>query len=267
MRIAMSLQFVTVSPKVLKLVDTVEQVRDIPVPVLITGETGTGKGQLARAIHVRSARQGRPFKTIDCATANPGTIESKLFGHLRGSFTGATGDRKGLIRKAEGGTIFLDEIDGLPLEMQGELLHVLQDYEVLPMGADSYIKTDVRVVAATNCDLEAAVRAGRFRADLYARFKVLRLDIPPLRERPEDIPLLIEYFLWFYQQEWNKQGMQLSDEARELMCRYDWPYNVRELENEVRQLVARAGYYSQPWQGIHDGGRRLRDLHLGYRHL
>ncbi len=238
--IAASVQIVTLSPAMLKLIDTVEQVRNIPVPLLITGETGTGKGLIARAVHARSTRQGQEFIIFDCAAAGSGTIESELFGHLSGSFTGATSNRKGLIREAEGGTIFLDEISELPSEMQGKLLHVLQEREVRPMGKDAYVKIDVRVIAATNRDLDVEVRAGRFRDDLYARLKVLRLQIPPLRERPEDIPLLTAYFLWFYQREWGKQGVRLSDEAKELMRRYGWPYNVREVENEVRQLVALA---------------------------
>lgn len=233
--------FVIASPAMLELFAAIELAREGNASVLITGETGTSKELISRAVHALSARHEREFVTLDCAEVSQGLIESELFGHRRGSFTGAVRDRKGVIREADGGTLFLDEIGELSLETQKKFLRFLQEREVRPVGADRPIKTDVRVIAATNRDPESEVRAGRFRADLYERLNALRLRVPPLRERREDIPLLIEHFLERYQQEQGKQGLRLSDEAWTLLLGYDWPRNVRQLANEIYRLVTMSG--------------------------
>jgi transcriptional regulator with PAS, ATPase and Fis domain len=229
--------FIIASPCMLKLVADIWRARNSSAPALITGETGTGKELIARAVHALSPVRGRNFVAQNCAEFIPGLIESELFGHRRGSFTGADRDRKGLIREAEGGTLFLDEIGELNSEMQKVFLRFLQEREVRPVGADNPIKANARIIAATNRDLEAELNAGRFRADLYERFNVLPLPVPPLRERREEIPLLIDHFLDLHRQREHRQGVRLSEEALGLMIRYDWPRNVRQLANEVYRLV------------------------------
>src|SRR5262249_46124036 len=189
------------------------------------------------AVHAISARRERAFIPFDCAAVNSGLIESELFGHRRGSFTGATNNYKGVIRTAEGGILFLDEIGELPLEAQAKFLRFLQEGEVRPVGEARPIKTDVRVIAATNRDLEADVRSGRFRADLFERLNVLPLLIPPLRERREDILPLTAHFFDHYQRREGKQGLLLGEEAFALLLGYDWPRNVRQLENVARRLI------------------------------
>src|SRR5262249_35356669 len=195
------------------LIVAIQQARHSSAPVLITGETGTGKELGAHAVHAFSNRCGKQFLPFNCAQASRELIDSELFGYRRNSFTGATRDSKGIIREADGGTLFLDEIGELGLEMQPKLLRFLQEGEVRPVGAPRPIKTDVRVIAATNRDLEEDVRAGRFRADLFERLNVLRFHIPPLRERREEIPLFIAHFLNRYQEEMHKHGLRLSAEA------------------------------------------------------
>jgi len=233
--------FVIASPAMIELFAAIELARESSASVLITGETGTGKELISRAVHALSARRRQQFVTLDCAEVSHGLIESELFGHRRGSFTGAVRDRKGVIREADGGTLFLDEIGELSLETQKKFLRFLQEREVRPVGADRPVKTDVRVIAATNRDPESEVRAGRFRADLYERLNALRLRVPPLRERREDLPPLIEHFLERYQQEQGKQGLRLSDEVLALLLGYDWPRNVRQLANEIYRLVTMSG--------------------------
>jgi DNA-binding NtrC family response regulator len=232
---------VIASPAMLELIAAIELMRESSAPALITGETGAGKELISRAVHALSARCERQFVTLDCAEVSHGLIESELFGHRRGSFTGAISDRKGVIREADGGTLFLDEIGELSPETQKKFLRFLQEREVRPVGADRPVKTDVRVIAATNRDPESEVRAGRFRADLYERLNALRLRVPPLRERREDLPPLIEHFLECYQQEQGEQGLRLSDEAWALLFSYDWPRNVRQLANEIYRLVVLSG--------------------------
>jgi DNA-binding NtrC family response regulator len=232
--------FIIASPCMLELLAVIWRARDSSAPALITGETGTGKELIACAVHALSPVRGRNFVAQNCAEFIPGLIESELFGHRRGSFTGADRDRKGLIREAEGGTLFLDEIGELDPEMQKVFLRFLQEREVRPVGADNSVKANARIIAATNRDLEADLNAGRFRADLYERFNVLPLPVPPLRERREEIPLLIDHFLDLLQQREHRQGVKLSEEAVGLMLRYDWPRNVRQLANEVHRLVLQA---------------------------
>jgi transcriptional regulator with GAF, ATPase, and Fis domain len=224
-----------------EIIDRIERACDSSAPTLITGETGTGKELIARAIHAVSARYGREFIPFNCGGMASELIASDLFGYRRGAFTGADRDSKGVIREAEGGTLFLDEIGDLPLMAQPKLLRFLQEGEILPLGESRPIKIAVRVIAATNRDLEADVRAGRFRADLFERLNKLRLHIPPLRERREDIPLLIKHFLWNHMQESGKQRLRLCAEAWDALLDYEWPRNVRELDNVLYRLVVLGG--------------------------
>lgn len=231
---------VYVSQSMGEVIDKIERSRDSSAPTLITGETGTGKELIARAVHVSSPRHRREFIPFNCGGMAPDLIASELFGYRRGAFTGADRDSKGVIREAAGGTLFLDEIGELPLAAQSKLLRFLQEGEVCPLGESRPVKVDVRVVAATNRDLESDVRSGRFRHDLYYRLNVFRVHLPPLRERREDIRLLIEHFLALRQWETGKQRLWLNDEAWALLLAYDWPGNVREVGNWSHRLVASA---------------------------
>lgn len=203
--------------------------------VMVTGETGTGKEVLARAIHERSLRRDRAFVRLNCAALPSGLIESELFGHERGAFTGADQRRIGRFELADGGTLFLDEIGELPLEAQAKLLRVLQDGLVDRVGGTKPVPVDVRVIAATNADLPAAIRAGRFRSDLYYRLNVFPIHMPPLRERPEDIPILARHFLQVHAQRLKRTCEDFDASAMERLVRYAWPGNVRELENIVER--------------------------------
>jgi PAS domain S-box-containing protein len=205
--------------------------------VLITGETGTGKELFARAIHRRSLRSSRPFVSVNCAAVPTNLITSELFGHEKGSFTGATHQRLGRFELAEGGTIFLDEVGELPAETQIALLRVLQEHEFERVGGTQSIRTDVRVIAATNRDLEAAIVAGLFRSDLFYRLNVFPIEIPPLRERKEDIPLLVEYFIDRYARKTGKSFQAVDKKSLELLQSYSWPGNIRELQNIIERSV------------------------------
>jgi DNA-binding NtrC family response regulator len=221
-----------------EIFDLIRRVSGSPVNVLITGESGTGKELVARAIHVHSPRKARPFVAVNCA-AIPGTLlESDLFGYKRGAFTDARTDRAGMFVEADGGTIFLDEIGELPLEMQPKLLRVLQEREVRPLGASKAERVDVRVIAATNRDIEASLQAGEFREDLYYRLNVIQIQIPPLRARAEDILPLAEHFLARSAARAGKSLRGFSESANKLLLAYPWPGNVRELENVVERAVA-----------------------------
>jgi transcriptional regulator with GAF, ATPase, and Fis domain len=225
------------SPALVRVLHLVEQVAATGSAVLLTGETGTGKELLARAIHRRSARGERPFVAVNCA-ALPGTlIESELFGYERGAFTGALQRRLGRFEVASGGTIFLDEISDIPADIQGRLLRVLQEGTFERLGSSHTIKTDVRVVAATNRDLETAVADGRWRADLYYRLKVFPIEVPPLRERREDIPLLVWYFVTRKRTTLGRNVTRIPDKAMTALQRYDWPGNIRELENVIERAL------------------------------
>ncbi|PTL79044.1 sigma 54-interacting transcriptional regulator [Vitiosangium sp. GDMCC 1.1324] len=201
--------------------------------VLIQGETGTGKELCAEALHQESARRKGPFVIVDLAGIAPSLIESELFGHVKGAFTGAQSDRAGAFERANGGTVFLDEVGELPLDLQPRLLRVLERRQVKRVGANDYRTVDMRVVAATHVDLEGAVKAGKFRRDLFHRLAVLRVTLPPLRERPDDIPLLIDTVL----ERMGRPPSALSDQTRALLAQYPWPGNVRELRNVVEQVV------------------------------
>jgi len=230
------------SPALMRVLHLVEQVAPTGTAVLLTGETGTGKELVARAIHRRSARAERPLVAVNCA-ALPGTlIESELFGYERGAFTGALQRRLGRFEVASGGTIFLDEIGDLPGDIQGRLLRVLQEGTFERLGSSHTISTDVRIVAATNRDLETAVAEGRWRADLYYRLKVFPIEVPPLRERREDIPLLVWYFVTRKRTTLGRNVTRIPDRTMAALERYDWPGNIRELENVIeRALILSAG--------------------------
>jgi len=219
-----------------KFLDTLERAKMVgstDTSVLILGESGTGKELIAHSIHNVSARRYKPFIVVNCGTLPANLVESDLFGHEKGSFTGATAKREGKFELADGGTIFLDEIGELPLELQVKFLRVLQEREIEPIGGKPK-KVNVRIVAATNKDLEEEVAAGRFRIDLYYRLNVFPLTLPPLRERKEDIQALANYFLKKYTEE-GKQVPVLSTEAAEMLLQYDWPGNIRELENTIQR--------------------------------
>ncbi|MBE0500137.1 MAG: sigma-54-dependent Fis family transcriptional regulator [Desulfuromonadales bacterium] len=216
----------------------VEKVADSRVNVLVTGESGTGKELVARAIHYQGERKGEPFIPINCGAIPENLLESELFGHEKGSFTGAIRQKEGLIESASGGTLFLDEIGELPAMMQVKLLRVLQEREIRRVGGTRNIPVDIRLIAATNKDLEAEVAQGKFREDLYYRLNVVPVHIPPLRERREDIPLLIEHFI---AQTAGEVKMQVSDGAMRRLLDYAWPGNVRELENIIERCLVLGG--------------------------
>jgi two-component system response regulator PilR (NtrC family) len=219
-----------------KVIDTVERIADNGSTVLITGESGTGKEVVARLLHSSSPRVGGPFVPINCGAIPEALIESELFGHAKGAFTGATEARPGRFVQADGGTLFLDEVGELPLTLQVRLLRVLQEREVTPVGDTKSRRIDVRIIAATNRDLEGMVQAGTFRHDLFYRLEILPLKLPALRERGEDVPLLAAHFLEAVNLRLGRKAV-LSDEALALMRLYAWPGNVREMENLLERLV------------------------------
>jgi transcriptional regulator with GAF, ATPase, and Fis domain len=220
-----------------QVITQLDKVVDTRVTVLIEGETGTGKELIAAAVHYRSRRRDKLFVAQNCAALAETLLESELFGHKKGSFTGATEEKKGLFEIADGGTLFLDEITETPLSLQSKLLRALQEGEIRPVGATSAKHVNVRIVAATNRNLEEEVKRGRFREDLYYRLKVFPIRLPPLRERRDDIPLLAVHFLERYGAEIGKPAGGFTQQAMELMKAYDWPGNVRELQNEVQRIV------------------------------
>ena len=226
------------TPAMLEVYKTVARVAPTKSTVLILGESGTGKEMIARAVHEHSPRANRPFVAVDCGALTETLLESELFGHTRGAFTGAVADKKGVFEEAQGGTCFLDEIGGISANLQARLLRVLQEHEVRRVGGKEWIPVDVRVVAATNYTLHEAVSRGEFRQDLYYRLNVVAIHLPPLRERQDDIPLLVEHFLKYYSLENGKSIATVSDKAMELLCSYSWPGNIRELENAIEQAVA-----------------------------
>jgi two-component system response regulator PilR (NtrC family) len=226
------------SPKMLALYDLLEKVSSTKTIILITGESGTGKELVAKAIHYNSPRKDKPFVTLNCGAIPESLIESELFGHVKGAFTDAIAMKKGLFEVADEGTIFLDEISELPLLMQVKLLRVLQDKEFKRVGGTEDIRVDVRIISATNKDLEEAVREKRFREDLFYRLNVIQIKLPSLRERREDIPLLANHFLKKYSEELNKNILTIAPEALRILLDYEYPGNVRELQNIVERAVA-----------------------------
>jgi two-component system response regulator HydG len=216
----------------------VHNVADTNCTVLISGESGTGKELVARALHAASGRRDKPFVAINCAAIPDTLIEAELFGHARGAFTSADGRRDGLILSAHGGTLFLDEIGEMPAAAQAKLLRVLQDHTVTPVGSDRPVPVNVRIVAATNRDLEAAVEDGSFRGDLYFRLSVIPIDLPSLRERPGDVMPLARHFLDRYRRELKRAVTGFEPDAEEALRAYSWPGNVRELANTIERAVA-----------------------------
>jgi len=221
--------------EVVELIDTVAQ---SDCCVLIEGESGTGKELAARRLHAMSPRNQGPFIPVNCAGISETLFESQFFGHVRGAFTGAEQTMKGLVRSAEGGTLFMDEVGEIPLNLQAKLLRVLQDGEVLPVGTSTPVPVDTRFVAATNRSLRQQVARGEFREDLFYRFNVVRICLPPLREHPEDIPVLLDHFLAVFARKSRRPAAQISQHVRNQLCEYTWPGNVRELMCWVERLYA-----------------------------
>jgi two-component system response regulator PilR (NtrC family) len=226
------------SPKMKAIFDLIQTVAPQNSRVLITGESGTGKELVARAIHENSARADAPFITINCGAFPENLLESELFGYMKGAFTGANENRRGLFQASHGGTLFMDEIGNMNLAMQVKLYRVLQEGKVRPLGSTDEIDVDVRVIAATNKDLEKAIAAGEFREDLFYRLSVIPLHVPSLRDRREDIPLLARHFLERFRNSMNKSVEGISPQAMRRLESYDWPGNVRELENTIERAVA-----------------------------
>lgn len=230
------------SPKMIEIFDTIRKIADYKTTVLITGESGSGKELIARAIHYNSPRAQKPFVAINCSAIPDTLLESELFGYLKGSFTGANKDKKGLFEEANGGTLFLDEVGDLPVPLQVKLLRAIQEEEVRPVGSNTSVKIDVRLITATLKDLGEEIKKGNFREDLYYRLNVLPIHIPPLRERKEDIPLLVDHFLEKFAEEMKKDLHGVSPDCLQALADYSWPGNVRELENTVeRALVLETG--------------------------
>jgi two-component system response regulator AtoC len=228
---------VAASAAMIEVLELVERAAEFKTTVLLTGESGTGKEVLARAIHAQSGRRQEAFVGVNCAAIPENLLESELFGHARGAFTGADRARRGLFVEADGGTLFLDEIGELPPALQAKLLRALQEEEVRPVGESKPRAVDVRVIAATARDLESEVAAGRFREDLYYRLNVLRVRVPPLRERREDIPLLVDHFLAHFREALGRPLRAIADDALDALVRYAWPGNVRELENVIERAA------------------------------
>jgi two-component system response regulator AtoC len=225
------------SEKMRGIATVIEQVADSDVTVLIRGESGVGKELVSRAIHQRSTRRNRPFVKVNCAALPAELLESELFGHERGAFTGAATTRIGKFEQADGGTLMLDEIGEMKPALQAKLLHVLQDAEFTKLGSNKRIQVDVRVLAATNRDLEKMLVSGDFREDLYYRLKVIELTVPSLRERRDEIPTLTDFFVARYSRKYNRPMRPITDELRQLFSAYDWPGNIRELENMIKRIV------------------------------
>lgn len=221
-----------------RIFELIKRVSQAPSNVLITGESGTGKEMVAKAIHFNGPLKDKPFVPVNCGAIPEALMESEMFGHKKGAFTSAIADKPGLFEKANGGTLFLDEIGELPLTIQVKLLRALQERVIRRVGANDDIKVDVRIIAATNRDLEKMVAEGTFRQDLYYRLNVIQIHLPPLRERKEDIPLLVEHFVKKFNERLGKNISGVSDEAMKLLTQYDYPGNIRELENIIERTMA-----------------------------
>src|SRR5437773_1515622 len=225
------------NPRVLKIKEIAKHVADTDVPVLISGESGVGKEVLARYIHTHSSRHDKPFVKVNCAALPNELLESELFGYERGAFTGALNDKPGKFELADKGTLLLDEIGEMTPHLQAKLLHVLQDSEYTRLGGKRTVRVDARVLASTNINLEENVANGKFREDLYFRLKVIRIDIPPLRERREDIPILCNYLLCKYRDRYKSSVDEIAPALLDSFLRYDWPGNVRQLENAIKRYL------------------------------
>jgi DNA-binding NtrC family response regulator len=225
------------SPRMRAVFDLIIQAAPSRTTILINGESGTGKELVARSLHQNSARADRAFITVNSGNLPPDLLESNLFGHVKGAFTGAVYPKKGLFELADKGTIFFDEIGNIPLETQAKLLRVIQEREFMRLGGVENIKVDVRIIAATNVDLQKMMQEGKFREDLFYRLHVITVELPSLRDRKDDIPLLVQHFIDKYGEENNKPGLELTAEALDLLVEYDWPGNVRELENVIERAT------------------------------
>lgn len=233
--------FVGVSPQILSVFDLLEKVIPTRSNILILGESGTGKGLVAEVVHSNSQRKDKPFISINCSAIPENLLESELFGYRKGAFTGAASDKKGLITMADQGTLFLDEIGDMPLSLQAKILKVIETGEVCPIGETKSIHTDIRLVAATNKNLEEQIQKGLFREDLYYRLNVIEVRIPPLRERKEDVDVLARHFVETYSEENNKKVVGITNEAMDILLNYPWPGNIRELRNVIERAVVLSG--------------------------
>ncbi len=250
-------EIVATTPAMMRVFELVSQVAPTNATVIILGENGTGKELVARAIHGLSARRDMPFVALNCAALSEGVLESELFGHEKGAFTGAQAAREGRFEFADKGTLFLDEVGDMPLPVQVKLLRVLQEREITRVGSNRPIKVDVRLIAATNKDLEAEVRKGNFREDLYYRLRVLKIAVPPLRERRGDIPHLVDRFIAEFARRHERPVSGIDAEALRLLSQTDWPGNVRELQNVVETMVLLA---KKPVLGVEDVPPELADI-------
>ncbi|HVS21656.1 MAG TPA: sigma 54-interacting transcriptional regulator, partial [Pyrinomonadaceae bacterium] len=232
--------FIHSSPAMTRLVEEVHKIRSSDVTVLVTGESGTGKELVARAIHALSSRRDKVFVPFNCTAVPKELSEGYLFGYRRGAFTGAVKDSAGVIRTAAGGTLFLDEVGDLSLDVQPKLLRFLQEGEIQPLGEQRPMKVDVRIIAATNSDLEEMVAQGRFREDLYYRLNVIRLRVPPLRERRSEVPTMVNYYTNHYSAKFGRRDIEITPQAVDLLMVAEWPGNVRQLCNEIQRVIARA---------------------------
>jgi DNA-binding NtrC family response regulator len=233
--------FIGVSPQIAQVFEVLEKVIPTRSSVLLTGESGTGKGLIAEVIHCNSQRKDKPFISINCSAIPENLLESELFGYRKGAFTGAASDKKGLIAMADGGTLFLDEIGDMPMGLQAKILKVLETGDVLPLGETKSSHVDIRLLAATNKNIEEQIRKGLFREDLYYRLNVIEVRIPSLRERKEDISALTQHFIENYSRENNKKVTGMTDDALEVLMQYSWPGNVRELRNVIERSVVLSG--------------------------
>jgi two-component system response regulator HydG len=225
------------SPQMYEVIDRLRRIAPTDATVLIQGDTGTGKELIAQAIHQNSPRKSRPFVALNCAALSEHILESELFGHVKGAFTDASADRVGKFEYAHGGTLFLDEVGDMPLPTQIKLLRVLESSEITRVGSNETIKVNVRIISATNRDLEEAIRAGTFREDLYHRLKVVTITLPRLRDRTQDIPLLIDHFIRIHSQRHHKEIKSITTAARRRLVTYDWPGNVRQLKNIIESMI------------------------------
>jgi DNA-binding NtrC family response regulator len=260
------------SERMLRLLDQVEQVAPSRATILITGETGTGKELIAKAIHAHSARADQMFVPVNSGSLPSELLESILFGHVKGSFTGAVANRKGLFETANRGTIFFDEIGNISQEIQVKLLRVLQDREFMPLGSNETVRVDVRIITATNADLRKLVEDGKFREDLYYRLNVINLNLPPLRERKEDVTLLVDYFFTRYCRENEKflsdghSVLSFEPEAMQILMEYNWPGNVRELENAVERAVVLATSPTVPVHVLPDHLQQASGMRISHNY-
>jgi DNA-binding NtrC family response regulator len=250
------------SPRMRAVFDLIIQAAPSRATILINGESGTGKELVARSLHQNSSRSDRAFITVNSGNLPPDLLESNLFGHVKGAFTGAVYPKKGLFELADKGTIFFDEIGNIPLETQAKLLRVIQEREFMRLGGVENIKVDVRIIAATNVDLQKMMQEGKFREDLFYRLHVITVELPALRDRKDDIPLLVQHFIDKYGEENNKPGLELTAEALDLLVEYDWPGNVRELENVIERATVLSTGSRIDADLIPDNVRSSRRFHM-----